>query len=215
MELIHFSNSSSQFFTSEHGHTTMQRFASGFPCESLFLRREYISVIDCSVLLEAHVVGQNRAAYHHTGPSSCRGRTRRRRSLALAPVFSTRRDRRRRRAVEGLIFDAIARWCGRSHWQSNGGRLRRPACRPRPRTGPGVRARPRVDTRGDGAAASRLSRYAKQSSRGRVDGVTASTTRHLHAIDATREGGLGRRTDGRYFGGGSSSSMASASSGPP
>jgi hypothetical protein len=80
---------------------------------------------------------------------------------------------------------------------------RRPACRPRPRTGPGARARLRVDTRGDGAAASWLSRYTKQSSRSGVDGVTVSTTRHLRAIDArrhdvaaarSREGGLGRRS---------------------
>jgi hypothetical protein len=44
-------------------------------------------------------------------------------------------------------------------------------------------------------------------SRGSVDGVTVSTTRHLHAIDAR----LRTPTDGRYFGGGSSSSIASAS----
>ena len=49
-ELIHFSNSSSQFFTKEHGHTTMQRFASGLPDASLFFSKEYISVIDCKVL---------------------------------------------------------------------------------------------------------------------------------------------------------------------
>ena len=76
--------------------------------------------------------------------------------------------------------------------------LRRPACRPRPRTGPGARARLRVKTM-------TLSRQ-----RRRRHGVDdAPPPRHRR--DGRRERELRTPTDGRYFGGGSSSSMASAS----
>ena len=176
----------------------MHLFASGFPCESLFFRSEYISVIDCKVLprpissariapvppYRSFFMPWTHSKTKETPSRLCDTASRRRR---LAPPARHRRD------GVGLIFDADTRWCGRSHWQSKGGTSMS-----------GVSPSPSHSTKGSCSPARRHSRrwLRPGSLATRNNPLAAASTasrcrRRATSTPSTREGGLGRRpTDG-------------------